>query len=119
TDNGVKKWKGPIQVNRTVSNDLHHVLPTLAINEDPSDLHPTIYISYYTQHSDETVDVDTASSRDGDGSFTAVRVTSTPFALAPTNIPLPTEQDPFNTVNFDNTFRSCYHLGEYMRANVA
>jgi hypothetical protein len=95
------------------------VLPTLAINEDPSDLHPTIYISYYTQHSDETVDVDTASLRNGAGSFTAVRLTSAPFALAPTNIPLPTKHDLFNTTNYDRLVFPCYNLGEYMSAKVA
>ena len=119
SDDEGKHWTKPIQVNPTVQGDIHHVLPTLAINDDPSDLHPTIYISYYTQHSDETVDVDTASARDGGGSFTAVRLTSTPFALAPTNVPLPTPQDPFNTVNFDNMFNACYNLGEYMSAKVA
>ena len=93
SDNGGARWQGPIQVNPPVANDIHHVLPTLAINEDPSDLQPTIYISYYTQHSNGTVDVDTTSARNGGRSFTfatAVRVTSVPFALAPTNIPLPT-----------------------------
>jgi len=65
------------------------------------------------------MDVDTASSRHGNRSFTALRVTSAPFALAPTNIPLPTPADPFNTTNFDSTFNSCYNLGEYMSAKVA
>src|SRR5262249_29698367 len=60
-----------------------------------------------------------ASSRNGGASFTAVRITSVPSALVPTNIPLPTRQDPFNTVNFDNTFNACYNLGEYMSARVA
>ena len=51
--------------------------------------------------------------------FTAVRVTSTPSALAPTNIPLPTADDPFNTVNFDYPSVSCANLGEYMSTKVA
>jgi hypothetical protein len=119
SDDGGASWTGPMQVNPTVPGDIHHVLPTLAINEEPSDLYPTIYISYYTQHSDETVDVDMASSRNGGRSFTAVRLTSAPFALAPTNIPLPTKQDPFNTTNYDRTFFPCYNLGEYMNAKVA
>ena len=119
SDDGGVSWTTPMQVNPTVSGDIHHVLPTLAINEDPSDLRPTIYISYYTQHSDGTVDVDTASSRNGGRSFTAVRLTSTAFALAPTNIPIPTTQDPYNTTNYDRTFFPCYNLGEYMSAKVA
>src|SRR5262249_38658087 len=113
SDDGGTSWTTPIQVNPTVAEDIHHVLPTLAINEDPLDLSPTIYISYYTQSSAETVDVDTASSRNGGGSFTAVRLTRTSFALAPTNIPIPTKQDPYNTTNYDRTFFPCYNLGEY------
>src|SRR5262249_19978447 len=113
SDDGGASWTVPMQVNPTVAGDIQHVLPTLAINENPSDLQPTIYISYYTQHSDETVDVDTASSRDGGVSFTAARLTSAPFALAPTNIPL----NP--TTNYDRTFFPCYNLGEYMSARVA
>jgi hypothetical protein len=116
SDDGGASWTVARQVNPTVSEDIQHVLPTLAINEDPSDRQPTIYISYYTQHSDETVDVDTASSRDGGVSFTAVRLTSVPFALAPTNIPL---HPATNTTNYDRTFFPCYNLGEYMSAKVA
>lgn len=119
SDDGGASWTARVQVNPPVPGDLHHVLPTLAINEDPSDLNPTISISYYTQHSDGTMDVDLASSRDGGSSFTAVRLTSAPFALAPTNIPLPTTPDPFNTTNYDRLFNPCYNLGEYISAKVA
>ena len=115
---GGAHWTRPVQVNPPVAQDVQHVLPTLAVEEDPRARRPLIAISYYTQHRDETVDVETASSRDGGRSFSARRVTSTSFALAPTNIPLPTPQDPFNTVNFDNTFAPCYNLGEYMSAKV-
>src|SRR5262249_47157341 len=121
SNNGGKSWKGPIQVNPAVQKDLHHVLPILAINEEPSDDQLTVYISYYTQHRDGTVDVDMASADQDDNAFTftAVRVTTTPSGLAPTNIPLPTADDPFNTVNFDFAYVSCANLGEYMSARVA
>ncbi len=77
---------------------------------------------YYTQHGDGSVDVDLASSGDRGNTFLAdgsVRVTSTSFSLAPTNIPLPTATNPFNTTNYDRQIQQCYDLGEYLSIRAA
>ena len=118
SDDGGTSWTVPIQINPTVATDVHHVLPSLAIDNDPNDVH----VAYYTQHTDGTVDVDMANSHDRGESFPAnrtVRITPSSFALAPTNIPLPLPLDPFNTTNFDRTIRPCYSLGEYMSVKSA
>jgi hypothetical protein len=57
-----------------------------------------------------------ANSHDRGASFLAdrtVRVSSTPFALPPTNIPIPTRSNPFGTTNYDRNIAQCYALGEY------
>jgi hypothetical protein len=113
TDGGAT-WTTPIQVNQDVATDIHHVEPSLAIGADPNDVH----IGYYTQHSDGTVDVDLANSRDRGNSFLAnrmVRVTSASFGLAPTNIPLSLD----TTYNYDNQSAPCYGLGEYISVKSA
>lgn len=109
SDNSGQSWTAPIQVNPTVAADPQHVLPSLAIDPDLTDVH----ILYYTQHSDGSVDVDLANSHDRGNSFPAnlnVRVTSSSFNLAPTNIVLSGN----NTTNYDRTIRPCYDLGEYL-----
>jgi hypothetical protein len=114
SDNGGLTWSTPIQVNPIVASDVHHVLPSLAIDVDPNDVH----IAYYTQHADGTVDVDLANSRDQGNSFIdsrTLRVTSTSFALAPTNVRL----TPTTSTNYDRTIVPCYMLGEYLSARSA
>jgi len=114
SDNGGLTWSTPIQVNPIVAADVHHVLPSLAIDVDPNDVH----IAYYTQHADGTVDVDLANSRDGGNSFIdsrTLRVTSTSFALAPTNVRLTNT----TSTNYDRTIQPCYMLGEYLSARSA
>jgi hypothetical protein len=114
SDNGGLTWSIPIQVNPVVASDVHHVLPSLAIDVDPNDVH----IAYYTQHADGTVDVDLANSRDQGNSFIdsrTLRVTSTSFALAPTNIRLTNTA----STNYDRTIAPCYMLGEYLGARSA
>ena len=111
SDDGGLTWSTPIQVNPIVASDDHHVLPSLAIDVDPNDVH----IAYYTQHADGTVDVDLANSRDQGNSFIdsrTLRVTSTSFALAPTNIRLTNT----TSTNYDRTIVPCYMLGEYLSA---
>ena len=39
SDDGGATWTAPIQVNPTVATDLHHVVPSLAIDTDPNDVH--------------------------------------------------------------------------------
>ena len=117
TDGG-STWSGPVLVNPVVTDDQHHVLPSLAIDQDPNDVH----ITYYTQHSNGTVDLDMANSHDGGASFPMsrlVHVTSTSFNLPPTNVPLPTTSNPFGTTNYDRTIQQCYALGEYQNVITA
>jgi hypothetical protein len=109
-DGGVS-WTAPIQANPDVATDVHHVLPALAIDTDPIDVH----VLYYTQHADETVDVDLANSHDLGDSFPAaraVRVTSTNFVLPPTVIRLTAAPTP--TTSYDRTIVPGYSLGEYV-----
>ena len=112
---GGRTWTAPAIVNPVVANDAHHVLPSLAINTDPNGVH----VSYYTQHSNGTLDLDMANSHDGGASFPAdrtVRVSSTSFDLPPTNIPIPSASNPFATTNYDREISQCYALGEYTGA---
>jgi hypothetical protein len=114
SDDGGSTWTTPIQVNPDVNTDIHHVLPSLSIDKDPQDVH----ILYYTQHTDGTLDVDLANSHNRGKSFQAnrtLRVSSTPFALAPTNIKLTAN----TSTNYDRTIAPCYCLGEYLSVNSA
>ena len=114
---GGATWSGSVQVNPTVSTDKQHVLPSLAIDNDPNDVH----ISYYTQHADGTVDVDMANSHDRGDSFPAnrtARITPSPEVLAPTNIPRAPAPTVLTT-NYDRTVSPCYSLGEYMSVKSA
>jgi hypothetical protein len=119
SDDGGETWTIPIQVNPSVSTDIHHVVPSLALDTDPNDVH----VSYYTQHSDETVDVDLANSHDRGDSFPSnrtLRVTSTSFALPPTvNRLFPSSRTNFFTYNYDAVWPAGYALGEYMGAKAA
>ncbi len=113
---GGRTWSAPVQVNPSVSTDAHHVLPSLAIDQDPNDVH----VTYYTQHSDETVDLDMANSHDRGSTFPAgraVRVTSTNFVLPPTVNRLTAAPTP--TTNYDRTIVSGYSLGEYQSVKSA
>jgi hypothetical protein len=111
SNDGGQTWFGPGQVNPAVGTDLHHVLPSLTIDQDPNDVH----ISYYTQHADRSIDLDLANSHDRGDSFPSdrtLRVTSTSFHLPPTNIPLSNAPD-FRATNYDRQIAVCYALGEY------
>jgi hypothetical protein len=117
SDDGGKSWSSPVAVNPAVSTDKHHVLPSLAIDQDPNGVH----ISYYTQHTDASIDLDMANSHDGGGTFPsdrAVRVTSTSFNLPPTNIRL-SNGPSFSATNFDRQISVCYSLGEYQGVSTA
>ena len=94
------------------------MLPSLAIDEDPNGVH----ITYYTQHSDGTVDLDMANSHDSGATFPVdrtIRVSSTSFNLPPTNIPIPTVANPFAATNYDRQIAVCYALGEYQSVTTA
>jgi hypothetical protein len=118
SDDGGGTWSGPVTVNPDVAGDKHHVLPALAIDQDPNDVH----ITYYTQHSNTTIDLDMANSHDRGASFPpdrTARVTSTSFDLPPTNIPIATAAQPFATTNYDRQIQPCYALGEYQSVTTA
>jgi hypothetical protein len=117
SDDGGATWTTPTLVNPTRAADEQHVLPSLAIDEDPNDVH----ISYYTQHSNGTVDLDMANSHDRGATFPAdrtARVTSTSFNLPPTNIPL-SNRPRFLATNYDRLVATCYALGEYQSVIAA
>jgi hypothetical protein len=114
SSDGGATWTTPIQANPDVGSEIHHLMPSLAIDSDPNDVH----IGYYTQQGDETIDLDLANSHDSGGSFPAnrtARVTSNSFALPPTNIPLSADI----TYNYDNLIVPCYALGEYISVKSA
>jgi hypothetical protein len=114
-DGGVS-WTSPIQVNPDVAADVHHVMASVSLDNDANDVH----ILYYTQHANETVDVDMANSHSGGDSFLdsrAVRVTATNFVLPPTVIRLTAAPTP--TTNYDRTIVPGYSLGEYLSVNSA
>jgi hypothetical protein len=118
SDDGGNTWTSAQVVNPVTSDDVQHVLPALAIDQDPNDVH----ISYYTQHSNGTVDLDMANSHDRGSSFPTdrtVRVTSESFNLPPTNIPIPSAAQPFATTNYDREIAQCYALGEYQSVFTA
>jgi photosystem II stability/assembly factor-like uncharacterized protein len=117
---GGKTWSKPIQANPTRSGDLYHVLPSLTA-EEAADTNE-VSISYYTQHTDGTVDVDLVTSYDSGVTFApgaTRRLTSTHFGLPPTNIPIPTKANPFATTNYDRLVAACYALGEYLAVRTA
>jgi hypothetical protein len=116
SNDGGQTWSAPIQVNPS-AGDKHHVLPSLAIDNNPNSVH----ISYYTQHANSTVDLDMANSHDGGLSFPDdrnVRVTSTSMNLPPTNIPR-TNAPNFLAQNYDRQIAVCYALGEYQSVSTA
>jgi len=118
SDDGGTTWTAPITVNPDGNDDKHHVLPALAIDQDPNDVH----VTYYTQHSTNSIDLDMANSHDRGASFLSdrnARVTSTSFSLPPTNIPIPTATNPFAATNYDRQIAVCYALGEYQSVTTA
>lgn len=114
SDDGGQTWTDPVQVNPTIGDNKRHVLPALTIGENPND----VYIAYYTQHADGTVDVDLASSHNRGATFPERRVrriSNESTTLPPTNTPLSPPDGPrYNTVNYDRLLRPCYSLGEYL-----
>jgi hypothetical protein len=117
SNDGGNTWTAPIMANPAVTDDIHHVNPSLAIDQDPNDVH----VTYYTQHSNRSIDLDMANSHDGGNSFPVdrtVRVTSTSFDLPPTNVPLSNAPN-FNATNYDRQIAVCYALGEYQSVTTA
>jgi hypothetical protein len=117
SDDSGNTWTPPIMVNPSVTTDTQHVLPSLAIDQDPNGVH----VSYYTQHTNGTVDLDMANSHDRGATFPdnrTARITSTSFNLPPTNIAL-SNKPAFSATNFDREIAVCYALGEYQSITSA
>ncbi len=116
SDDSGNTWTSPTMVNPP-GTDKHHVLPALAIDQDPNSVH----VTYYTQHNNDTVDLDMANSHDRGDTFPSnrtARVTTTSFNLPPTNIPL-TNAPNFSATNYDRQIAVCYALGEYQSVSSA
>jgi hypothetical protein len=110
SEDGGNSWSDPIQVNRATERNVHHLLPSLDIEGASG-----IYIGYYVQHQDESIDVQLAASADGGATFQTRRISKESSELAPTNIPLTGTA----TTNFDRVIAPCYFLGEYLDIRVA
>jgi hypothetical protein len=119
SDDDGRSWTTPLMVNPAVPGNTYHVLPALAIDRDPNDVH----VMYYTQRADGGVDVDIANSHDRGQTFPynrTVRVTGASFDLPPTNARLSAPSGGnYNTTNYDRTIRPCYSLGEYLSVTTA
>jgi hypothetical protein len=116
SDDGGATWTNAVQVNPP--GDPHHVHPSLSVSPEDGAVH----ITYYTQHPDSSLDlVMSTSDRDAD-SFPGgrtIEVSRTPFALPPTNVPIPNASNPFATTNYDRNIAQCYALGEYQSVKDA
>jgi hypothetical protein len=114
SNDGGTTWTKPTQVSSL--GDPHHVHPSLTIGDSSEGGDNSVNISYYTQHSDTSLDLVMSSSQDGGRHFFAdrtVAISSTSFALPPTNIPIPSTSNPFAVTNYDRNIQPCYALGEY------
>jgi hypothetical protein len=110
SEDGGRNWSLPLQVSPNRPADVRQGNPAIAADDQGRE----ILVSYYTQHSDGTLDVDLAQSQDGGRAFPVeriVRLTRTPMTLAPTNNPVP-NRAPFQTRNYGDHV-ACYSLGEY------
>lgn len=117
SNDGGRSWTIPLIVNPPDNTELHHVLPSLAIDNDPNGVH----VSYYTQHADSSIDLDMANSHDRGNTFPSdrtLRVTEMSFQLPPTNIPLSNAPN-YSATNFDRQIQVCYSLGEYQSVTSA
>jgi len=113
SEDGGESWDKPVQVS--TPGDPHHVHPSLTISGDREGGNQ-VQISYYTQHADNSLDLVMSTSDDGGKTFRAdrtVEISSSPFALPPTNIPIPSKTQPFAVTNYDRVIAPCYALGEY------
>jgi len=103
-------------VNPAVATDVHHVMGALTLDTDGDSAH----VAYYTQHADETIDVDVANSLPIVPLFPkllALRLTPASFALPPTVIRLTAAPTP--TTNYDRLIQPGYSLGEYLSLRSA
>ncbi len=118
-----KTWTSPKIVNKNGAPTQRNVIPAITIGRFTGEtgipfLNSTndVHISYYTQEPDGLLNVNLAHSSNRGKSFPENKVqslSSSRFALAPTNIPLPSAANPFATTNYNRLLAQCYSLGEY------
>jgi hypothetical protein len=118
-----KTWTQPKIVNKPGAATQRNVIPAISIGRFAGEtgipfLKSTndVHIMYYTQEPDGLLNVNLAHSSNRGKSFPENKVQSlstSRFALAPTNIPLPTAANPFATTNYNRLLSQCYSLGEY------
>src|SRR5262249_9123681 len=75
------------------------------------------WVSYYVQQADGSLRTDIATIHiDGNqqGLENTQDLSTQSFDLTPSNIPLPTPTNPFQTTNYDRIIAQCYDIGEYM-----
>jgi len=128
SDNNGATWSEPEAVNAGAGGTGRSVTPAIAIGafgaEAALPLLPSprnVHITYYTQEPDGTLSFNLAQSRDRGHSFPDARkrrLNAKPIALAPTNIPLPTAANPYQTTNYDRLVTQCSSLGEYTGISV-
>lgn len=122
SDDDGRNWSAPLTVNPPGAATERHVTPAITIGRfqretaqpwlpSPKD----VLISYYSQRTDGLIGVNLAHSRNRGHSFPASRVrplSSVRFAPAPTNVPLPDPNNPFQTTNFNRLRFACQSMGE-------
>jgi hypothetical protein len=113
SDDGGRTWISPIAVT-ALGTDKHQVLPSLAIDNDPNSVH----ISYYTQHADNSTDLDMVNSHDRGATFPTdrtVRVKPTRHSIfrPPTS---PFQMRPYSTRPITTVKSPCATPWENIRA---
>ena len=123
SDNDGATWTAPLVVNAGDTESLRAVTPTIALGRFPGETAlpflPSprdVHIGYYAQRADDRVVVKLAHSRDRGRTFPAAltqTLSSEPMTLAPTNIPLPSASNPFQTTNYNRFNAQCASVGDY------
>lgn len=101
-------WSTPLRVNPLSGDGVQHAESVVAIDDSTGRVH----VTYYTQHADETYDVDLATLGPADGyaSVSTMRLTTRPSTIPPSNVGDGTAEG----VNFDGIWGPCYSQGHYM-----
>ncbi|MCR6700650.1 MAG: glycoside hydrolase [Dokdonella sp.] len=128
SDDDGATWTEPAAVNAGAGGSGRSVTPAIALGafgaETSLPLLPSprnVHITYYTQEADGRLSFNLAQSRDRGHSFPDARkrrLNAKPIALAPTNVPLPTAANPYQTTNYDRLMTPCASLGEYTGISV-
>jgi hypothetical protein len=116
--NGGASWAPLRTVVPATDAEPQHVHPAVSIDREGRQF----LIGYYAQQSDERLRVKLVRGEADDNSEIgvedSVQLSTTDFDMTPSNIPVPTADNPFLTTNFDRIIRPCYNIGEYMSTLV-